>query len=328
MTFKGEMDLIEETVLRVNHLAELSSNNCSWLKAVSVMFDCEIVALDSGISIRGESSVLPKVQAVLTSMDSVIGKKEQLDILTVRYLCQLEKEGLLEEFMDDEDPIILTTPAGRSVRAKTLGQRVYVDSMAKNDVVICKGPAGSGKTFLGVAMAVLALRDRSVSRIILTRPAVEAGEKLGYLPGDIEEKVDPYMRPIYDALLELMGREAFERNLERGIIEVSPLAYMRGRNLDDSFILLDEAQNTTIEQMMMFLTRMGMNSRVCVCGDTTQIDLPSGYPNGLDDAMHILRDIPGISIVSLQETDIVRNPLVQKIIMAYNARERRHGGHA
>ena len=200
--------------------------------------------------------------------------------------------------------------------------------MSKNDVVICKGPAGSGKTFLGVAMAVLALRERSVSRIILTRPAVEAGEKLGYLPGDIEEKVDPYMRPIYDALLELMGREAFERNLERGIIEVSPLAYMRGRNLDDSFILLDEAQNTTIEQMMMFLTRMGMNSRVCVCGDTTQIDLPSGYPNGLDDAMRVLRDISGISTVSLQETDIVRNPLVQKIIMAYNARERRHGGHA
>ena len=164
MTYKGEMDLIEETVLRVNHLAELSSNNCSWLKAVSDMFDCEIVALDSGISVRGESSVLPKAQAVLTAMDSVIGKKEQLDILTVRYLCQLEKEGLLDEFMDDEDPIILTTPAGRSVRAKTLGQRVYVDSMAKNDVVICKGPAGSGKTFLGVAMAVLALRDRSVSR--------------------------------------------------------------------------------------------------------------------------------------------------------------------
>ncbi|MBP5417581.1 MAG: PhoH family protein [Clostridiales bacterium] len=287
------------------------------------MFGTEVVALDSGISIKGNDEAVHKAENVLKAMDKIIGKEEQLDFLSVRYLCLLEEEKRLAEFMADEDPVILTTPAGRSVRAKTLGQRVYVDAMSKNDVVICKGPAGSGKTFLGVAMAVLALRNRSVSRIILTRPAVEAGEKLGYLPGDIEEKVDPYMRPIYDALLELMGRDAFERNLERGIIEVSPLAYMRGRNLDDSFILLDEAQNTTIEQMMMFLTRMGMNSRVCVCGDTTQIDLPSGYPNGLDDAMRVLRDISGISTVSLQETDIVRNPLVQKIIMAYNARERR-----
>ncbi len=327
MTCKGEVDL-EETLLNVDHLCELSSNNCAWLKVVADMFDCEVIALDSGISVRGSSDSIRMSEDVLRAMDKVLGKKEQLDILSVRYLCLLEKDNLLEDFMDDEDPVILTTPAGRSVRAKTLGQRVYVDAMSKNDVVICKGPAGSGKTFLGVAMAVLALRERSVSRIILTRPAVEAGEKLGYLPGDIEEKVDPYMRPIYDALLELMGREGFERNMERGIIEVSPLAYMRGRNLDDSFILLDEAQNTTIEQMMMFLTRMGMNSRVCVCGDTTQIDLPSGYPNGLDDAMRILRDISGISTVSLHETDIVRNPLVQKIIMAYNARERRQGGHA
>ncbi|MBO4928695.1 MAG: PhoH family protein [Clostridiales bacterium] len=287
--------------------------------------DCETVALDQGVSVSGNPEKVQKALAVIEAMDRIIGKKEQLDVLSVRYLCSLSKENRLSEFMEDEDPIILTTPSGRSVRAKTLGQRVYVDALSKNEVVICKGPAGSGKTFLGVAMAVLALRERSVSRIILTRPAVEAGEKLGYLPGDIEEKVDPYMRPIYDALLELMGREAFERHLERGIIEVSPLAYMRGRNLDDSFILLDEAQNTTIEQMMMFLTRMGMNSRVCVCGDTTQIDLPPGYRNGLDDAMSILCDVSGIATISLQETDIVRNPLVQKIIMAYNARERRRG---
>ena len=328
MMHKGELDLNEESVLKVNHLIEISSNNCAWLKVVSEMFDCEVVPVDSAISLKGSQDSIREAEDVIHAMDSILGKNEQLDLLSVRYLCLLEKEKRLADFMEDEDPVILTTPAGRSVRARTLGQRVYVDAMSKNDVVICKGPAGSGKTFLGVAMAVLALRERSVSRIILTRPAVEAGEKLGYLPGDIEEKVDPYMRPIYDALLELMGREGFERNMERGIIEVSPLAYMRGRNLDDSFILLDEAQNTTIEQMMMFLTRMGMNSRVCVCGDTTQIDLPSGYPNGLDDAMRVLRDIPGISTVSLQETDIVRNPLVQKIIMAYNARERRHGGHA
>jgi len=315
--------LKEEIFVSVKHLSEICANNNSWLSVASELFDCEIVPCDSGISVNGDVRSLDHVSLLFSSIDDLLDKKEQLDESTVRYLCLLEKENRLNEFMEEDSPVLFTTQNGRTIRAKTLGQRVYVDAIAKNEVVICKGPAGSGKTFLGVAMAVLALRNRSVSRIILTRPAVEAGEKLGYLPGDIEEKVDPYMRPIYDALLELMGREMFERNLDRGIIEVSPLAYMRGRNLDDSFILLDEAQNTTIEQMMMFLTRMGMNSRVCVCGDTTQIDLPFGYKNGLDDAMQVLKGIKGITTVSLQETDIVRNPLVQKIIMAYNARERK-----
>ena len=313
----------EEIFVDVKHLSELSANNGGWLNIVSEIFSCRLVPCDAGISADGDVRDLDHVSSLISSVDSLLDKEEQLDESTIRYLCFLEKENKLTEFMEEESPVLFTTPSGRTIRAKTLGQRVYVDALANNEVVICKGPAGSGKTFLGVAMAVLALRNRSVSRIILTRPAVEAGEKLGYLPGDIEEKVDPYMRPIYDALLELMGREMFERNIDRGIIEVSPLAYMRGRNLDDSFILLDEAQNTTIEQMMMFLTRMGMNSRVCVCGDTTQIDLPFGYKNGLDDAMQILKDIKGITTVSLQEADIVRNPLVQKIIMAYNARERK-----
>lgn len=313
----------EEIFVDVKHLSDICANNGSWLSLAAEAFECEIVPCDSGISVTGDIRSLDHVSQLIPAIDALLDKKEQLDESTIRYLCLLEKENRLSEFMEEDSPVLFTTPAGRSIRAKTLGQRVYVDAIAKNEVVICKGPAGSGKTFLGVAMAVLALRNRTVSRIILTRPAVEAGEKLGYLPGDIEEKVDPYMRPIYDALLELMGRENFERNLDRGIIEVSPLAYMRGRNLDDSFILLDEAQNTTIEQMMMFLTRMGMNSRVCVCGDTTQIDLPFGYKNGLDDAMNILKDIKGITTVSLQEADIVRNPLVQKIIMAYNARERK-----
>ena len=318
----------EEILVRVSNISELCCSNCAWLKVLHGMFDCQLVALDDGISVSGEIGSNEHVKQVLQAMDRMITKGEKMDAHSVRYLCLLEKENRLNEFVKDESPIILTTPQGRSVRAKTLGQRMYVDALAKNEVVICKGPAGSGKTFLGVAMAVLALRERSVSRIILTRPAVEAGEKLGYLPGDIEEKVDPYMRPIYDALLELMGREAFERSIDRGIIEVSPLAYMRGRNLDDSFILLDEAQNTTIEQMMMFLTRMGMNSRTCVCGDTTQIDLPSRYRNGLDDAIHVLSNVEGIATVSLLESDIVRNPLVQKIIMAYNAREGSGGSHA
>lgn len=318
----------EDILVQVSNISELSNNNCAWLKIIQDMFDCLLIALDHDISVTGEMSKIEHVQHVLQALDQMASKDEKMDYHTVRYLCLLEKDNRLDEFIHDESPVILTTPQGRTVRAKTLGQRMYVDAMTKNEVVICKGPAGSGKTFLGVAMAVLALRERSVSRIILTRPAVEAGEKLGYLPGDIEEKVDPYMRPIYDALLELMGREAFERSIDRGIIEVSPLAYMRGRNLDDSFILLDEAQNTTIEQMMMFLTRMGMNSRTCVCGDTTQIDLPSGYRNGLDDAISVLSNVDGIATVSLLESDIVRNPLVQKIIMAYNARERGDHSHA
>ncbi len=312
----------DEIFINVNHLFEICANNGSWLSIVADIFGCEIIPCDSGLSVKGDVRNLDHVSSLFSAIDTFLDKEEELDDSTVRYLSFLEKENLLAEFIEEDAPILFTTPNGRTIRAKTLGQRVYVDAISKNDVVICKGPAGSGKTFLGVAMAVLALRNRSVSRIILTRPAVEAGEKLGYLPGDIEEKVDPYMRPIYDALLELMGRENFERNIDKGIIEVSPLAYMRGRNLDDSFILLDEAQNTTIEQMMMFLTRMGMHSRVCVCGDTTQIDLPLGYKNGLDDAMSILKDIKGIATVSLKEADIVRNPLVQKIIMAYNARRK------
>ena len=318
----------DEMLVSVSAFPKICDNNCAFLKILSENFGVEVVALNEKIAVNGDVRGIERAASVLESMDTMLSKDQQMDAISVRYLCTLAKENRLDAFMEEESPVILVTPGGRSVRAKTLGQRMYVDAMSKNDVVICRGPAGSGKTFLGVAMAVLALRNRSVSRIILTRPAVEAGEKLGYLPGDIEEKVDPYMRPIYDALLELMGREQFERNLDRGIIEVSPLAYMRGRNLDDSFILLDEAQNTTIEQMMMFLTRMGMNSRACVCGDTTQIDLPSGYKNGLDDAISVLSKVEGIATVSLLESDILRNPLVQKIIMAYNARGRRNGSHA
>ncbi|MBQ5423212.1 MAG: PhoH family protein, partial [Clostridiales bacterium] len=195
-----------------------------------------------------------------------------------------------------------------------------------SELVICSGPAGTGKTFLGVAMAVKAFRNREVSRIILTRPAIEAGERLGFLPGDIEEKVNPYMRPIYDALEVLLGQELFDRYYEKGLIEVSPLAFMRGRNLDDCFVLLDEAQNTTSEQMKMFLTRLGLNCKACVCGDYTQIDLPRGVKSGLADCVSVLEDVEGISIVNLSDTDIVRNSLVQRIVNAYNKRDKDTGG--
>ena len=231
-------------------------------------------------------------------------------------------QAAIEEFLTSDFDTLYTTPSGRTIKPKTYGQKYYVDAINRSELVICSGPAGSGKTFLGVAMAVKAFRAHEVSRIILTRPAVEAGEKLGFLPGDIQEKVNPYMRPIYDALEVLLGTELFERYYEKGLIEVSPLAFMRGRNLDDAFVLLDEAQNTTCEQMKMFLTRLGLNCKACVCGDFTQIDLPRGMKSGLADSISVLEKIEGISIVSLENEDIVRNPLVRKIVAAYEERDR------
>ena len=228
----------------------------------------------------------------------------------------------IQEFLTSDFEIIYTTPSGRQIKPKTYGQKYYVDAINKSELVICSGPAGSGKTFLGVAMAVKAFRSHEVSRIILTRPAVEAGEKLGFLPGDIQEKVNPYMRPIYDALEVLLGAELFERYYEKGLIEVSPLAFMRGRNLDDAFVLLDDAQNTTCEQMKMFLTRLGLNCKACVCGDFTQIDLPRGIKSGLADSISVLEKVEGISLVALENEDIVRNPLVKKIVAAYEQRDR------
>ena len=235
-----------------------------------------------------------------------------------------QKEDIDARFVDYE--VFYMTPTGRPVKAKTLGQQFYIDALKRSELVICSGPAGTGKTFLGVAMAVKAFRNREVSRIILTRPAIEAGERLGFLPGDIEEKVNPYMRPIYDALEVLLGQELFDRYYEKGLIEVSPLAFMRGRNLDDCFVLLDEAQNTTSEQMKMFLTRIGLNCKACVCGDYTQIDLPRGVKSGLADAVDVLEEVEGISIVNLSDTDIVRNSLVQRIVNAYNSRDKKTGG--
>ena len=213
------------------------------------------------------------------------------------------------------------TSKGKPVKAKTLGQKKYIEAIKKNTITIGVGPAGTGKTFLAVAVAVAAFRSKQVNRIILTRPAVEAGESLGFLPGDLQQKIDPYLRPLYDALFEMLGAENFQRCIERGDIEVAPLAYMRGRTLDDSFIILDEAQNTTSEQMKMFLTRLGFNSKAVVTGDITQIDLPSGKKSGLKDAVKILKNIDDIAIMRLSEKDVVRHRLVQEIIKAYERNE-------
>ena len=274
-----------------------------------------------GFVIEGETKDVLTARDVFVALDKLSSDSE-IDETDISYLLNIAGEGRLEEFLKTSDEVFYMTPSGRAIKPRTLGQRHYVDSLKKTELVICCGPAGTGKTFLGVAMAVKALKSREVSKIILTRPAIEAGERLGFLPGDIEEKVNPYMRPIYDALSALLGQEMFERYYDKGVIEVSPLAFMRGRNLDDCFVLLDEAQNTTPEQMKMFLTRLGVNCRACVCGDFTQIDLPRGIPNGLKDAITVLDGVEGIRIVSLNDSDIVRNSLVARIVKAYeNAKQ-------
>lgn len=287
-------------------------------KRVSTAFGVGISQDGGGVTITGEDSLsVLRAKSVLSALSVFAGEGEIYETLP-DYLIFLAKSGKLEEFMAGGDKVFYTTPSGRPIKAKTLGQRVYIDALERSELVICSGPAGTGKTFLGVAMAVKALKAREVSRIILTRPAIEAGERLGFLPGDIEEKVDPYMRPLYDALSVLLGTESFDRYYDKGLIEVSPLAFMRGRNLDDCFVVLDEAQNTTCEQMKMFLTRIGLNCRAVACGDFTQIDLPRGTESGLRDSISVLRDVEGISIVSMSDTDIIRNSLVQRIVRAYD----------
>ena len=255
-------------------------------------------------------------------LSGIVGKKGELTEQTVRYVADMVASGKGGELSGYDSDCICVSARGRPVHARSVGQKKYVEQIKKNTVVMGIGPAGTGKTFLAVAMAVKALRERQVSRIVLTRPAIEAGEKLGYLPGDLQSKIDPYLRPLHDALGELMGLENYQRATEKGTVEVAPLAYMRGRTLDDSFIILDEAQNATFEQMKMFLTRLGNNSKAVVTGDLTQTDLPRGQKSGLGSAVTILRGIDGIAVHEFTEADVVRHRLVQKIIVAYDKYEK------
>ena len=308
------------SVISVDHAA---LSGLEEILAVGIQTD------QNAMVISGEPDKIAFAKEIITSIDEAFSDTDHLDSHAIRYLAALRNASVIREFAATCSQAVYVTPKGYSVRCKTIGQKLYMDAIQKNEIVLCVGPAGSGKTYLGVAAAVMAFQKKKVSRIVLTRPAVEAGERLGFLPGDLQEKVDPYMRPIYDALKDLLGIEAYQRYSEKGLIEVSPLAFMRGRTLDDSFILLDEAQNTTVDQMIMFLTRIGMNSKACVCGDITQIDLPIGVKNGLSDAMSVLNDIEGVASVRLTNSDIVRNPIVQRIVRAYNAdrMERKENGH-
>jgi len=279
--------------------------------------DVKLISRDSEIKITGKKENVEKASVVIEKLLSTASKGEPITKQSVRYLVDLAAEDMMDKIVEYPDDCICITARGKQIKSKTHGQKKYVDAIKNNTVVFGIGPAGTGKTFLAVAMAVSAFRDKQVNRIILTRPAVEAGEKLGFLPGDMQNKVDPYLRPLYDALYEIMGVENYQKYLEKGMIEVAPLAYMRGRTLDDSFIILDEAQNTTPEQMKMFLTRLGFGSKIVVTGDVTQIDLPGDKKSGLKEVTKILKDIDGISFIYLTEKDVVRHELVQRIIKAY-----------
>lgn len=289
------------------------------IKLVEKLCKVEIVYRDGVLKISGEENCVDKALGAIESMTDVVRTGQPLEPEQVRYIIALALDNEVDAYstLSEDDSCICITQKGRPVRPKTLGQKKYVEAIEKNTVTLGVGPAGTGKTYLAVAEAVRAFKSKQVTRIILTRPAVEAGEKLGFLPGDLQQKIDPYLRPLYDALFDMLGAETFQKQQEKGAIEVAPLAYMRGRTLDDSFIILDEAQNTTKEQMKMFLTRLGFNSKMIVTGDVTQIDLPAGKESGLTDAMKVLKSVEDIAIVRFTQKDVVRHHLVQAIVKAY-----------
>ena len=296
------------------------------IRLLETEFQVQVVNRGGELVVSGEPEnvmlAVKAVQALLT----LSNKGESISDQHVRYVTGLVRSGQAERISELTQDVICITSKGRPVKPKTIGQKEYVNAIMKQTVTIGVGPAGTGKTYLAVAAAVAAFRDKQVNRIILTRPAVEAGERLGFLPGDLQSKVDPYLRPLYDALFDMLGAETYQKYLERGNIEVAPLAYMRGRTLDDSFIILDEAQNTSREQMKMFLTRLGFGSKIVITGDVTQIDLPDGKPSGLREAMRVLKKVEGIGICELTNADVVRHVMVQRIVKAYEEYETAKNG--
>ena len=305
-----ELDSIE--------LAAAIFGNCDQnVKLLENEFHVTAVCRGSVLRFTGEQKDVDAAARAVDGMVTLMENHTPLEEQTVRYCISLAHDGAEKRVRELTEDFVTVTVKGRPIRPKTLGQKEYLNAIRKNAITFGVGPAGTGKTYLAVAMAVKAFKAKDVSRIVLTRPAVEAGEKLGFLPGDLQQKVDPYLRPLYDGLFDMLGAETYERLVEKQIIEVAPLAYMRGRTLDDSFIILDEAQNTTPEQMKMFLTRMGVGSKVVVTGDVTQIDLPERTRSGLVDALHVLKNVNGIAQCYFTEKDVVRHRLVQEIIKAY-----------
>ncbi|WP_458415424.1 PhoH family protein [Schinkia sp. CFF1] len=316
---QGNLKTINIQLQTLNEALSLFGTEDRNLKMMEEKLQLSIVTRGESVSVSGDPEVLQLAEIVFMALLKVIRKGASISERDVVYAIELGRKGMLDQFEELYEQEITKNVKGKSIRVKTLGQRQYISAIKANDLVFGIGPAGTGKTYLAVVMAVAALKGGSVKRIILTRPAVEAGESLGFLPGDLKEKVDPYLRPLYDALHDVLGTDQVARLIERGTIEIAPLAYMRGRTLDDSFVILDEAQNTTPEQMKMFLTRLGFGSKMVITGDITQVDLPKGVKSGLSVVQAILKDISGISFIYLKESDVVRHPLVQKIISAYES---------
>ncbi|MDQ0205540.1 PhoH family protein [Alkalicoccobacillus murimartini] len=314
----SETKMLQLEPKNTNETQLLFGPNDSHIKRVEEALDVSIVSRGEEVAVTGEAEPIQQTAEVFQTLLHLLRKGLSISERDVVYAAGLAKKGQLDELYDLYDEKIATSVKGKVIRAKTLGQKHYVTQIRKKDMAFGIGPAGTGKTYLAVVMAVNALKDGAVQRIVLTRPAVEAGESLGFLPGDLKEKVDPYLRPLYDALHDVLGVEQTTRLMERGTIEVAPLAYMRGRTLDDAFVILDEAQNTTREQMKMFITRLGFGSKMVINGDLTQIDLPKGKQSGLEAACKILKNVSGIGMIYLQQSDVVRHTLVQQIIQAYD----------
>ena len=315
-----------EQVLQIEKIEQvliLFGNADQNAKIIEEHFGVHLVCRGTEVKITGESEAVSKAQRTVDTLLAMIAKDGTLSEQNVRYVITLVEQGSEQSMVQMNNSCIAVTVKGKPVKPKTLGQKKYTDAIQNNTITFGIGPAGTGKTYLAIAMAVTAFKNDEVGKIILTRPAIEAGEKLGFLPGDLQSKIDPYLRPLYDALYQIMGPESFAKNMEKGLIEVAPLAYMRGRTLDNAFIILDEAQNTTPAQMKMFLTRIGFGSKVVITGDETQKDLPAGQVSGLDTAVQVVKNIEDISICRLPSKDVVRHPLVQKIVQAYDDYESR-----
>lgn len=315
-----EQALLEGTFTptQPDNIMNLVGINDGNLRLIEESYDVSLNDTGSEIEVKGPNDVVKKVMAILTALDKVVTKGVSITATDVVSAVKMADKGTLEFFGELYNKVLIKDAKGRPVRVKNMGQKRYIEAIKKHDVVFGIGPAGTGKTFLAVVMAISAFKKGEVSRIILTRPAVEAGESLGFLPGDLKEKVDPYLRPIYDSLFAILGVETTNRLMDRGLIEVAPLAYMRGRTLDDAFVILDEAQNTTQAQMKMFLTRLGFNSKMVVNGDQTQIDLPGKAKSGLLQAEHILANIEQVKFINFTFNDVVRHPVVAKIVKAYD----------